>query len=87
MMTGGNDSGEMKARQDWMAYKIHGPVDWEGFWEETGWGDSDEAKLVREKTPWGKDLNVVCDAPDEYQSATGLAEALAERKKRGPLAR
>jgi len=87
MMNGESDAGELRARQDWLAYKIHGPVDWERFWEETGWGDSDEAKVVREGTPLGKDQCVVCDNSDEYRSVAGLAEELAERKKRGALSR
>jgi len=89
MMNGGNDAGEMKARQDWLAYKIHGPVDWEEFWEETGWGDSEVAKAVRYETPWGKDQDdsrgVVCESSDGYRGLDGLAEGLAERKRRGAL--
>lgn len=91
MMNGGKNAEQMKARQDWLAFKIHGPVDWEGFWEETGWGDSDGAKGAREETPWGKDQDnppaIVREYSSEYQRQGGLAEELAERKKRGPLSR
>lgn len=45
---------EMRARQDWLARKIHGPVDWEEFWARAGLGGGGAAAApvpVRETGP------------------------------------
>jgi len=53
MLLKGSDPAEMQTRQDELARLIHGPVDWPGFWKETGWGDGQGAEEARLGTPWG----------------------------------
>ena len=58
MLRGGNMPDEMQGRQDWLARKIHGAVDWEGFWVETGLAGGDDwiegrREEVRTGMIWG----------------------------------
>ncbi len=57
MLQAGNAPDEMQARQDWLARKIHQPVDWEEFWRGAGLvaDTAGPASIIREQTPWGRD--------------------------------
>lgn len=80
MLRGGNAPDEMQARQDWLARKIHHPVNWEDFWRKTGLCGQVKG-AARGLTPWSPEptTGVVAEAPEQYGC---LAAELLERKRR-----
>jgi sugar-specific transcriptional regulator TrmB len=77
MLRAGNDPGEMQTRQDWLARKIHQPVDWEGFWKNAGLGSSQEQEntaVARPRTPWSPGARPQEGRPQDGRSQDAVAE-------------